>query len=298
MDHKYIDDLELVERYLLGRLAAEESAEFEAHFVDCRECVGHLNTTRALIDGLRVVVSEQAVKREGYERKGPFGSLQRTWPRWSLAVAACVVMLAFVGAVLVSIKFQRSRIESDQARSAAAEWQRRYEEERESSSLADKKNQDLEHDLRTQMAKLRQERETEGNQDAKDVSDEPVALKNPQINLPIFLLASTRSAVSSGTVNELDLTRAENFVILVSLEGETGYVDYRMTIENDRGQVISESHGLKPDTHKLLSVGLNKSSFRNGDYTLTVEGVSTDRNTHVVGKYSLRMLKTARGLRR
>src|SRR5882724_6269827 len=153
MDHKYINEVDLVERYLMGRLAAEETTEFEAHFVDCQECVGQLNTTKALMDGLRIVTSEQVPEPRGYEPRGLFWWSQPTISRWSLALAAGVLLLvASVGALVVSNQIRRSRVEADQARSASAEWERRYEEERESSSLAEMRHQDSERDLKSHLA--------------------------------------------------------------------------------------------------------------------------------------------------
>lgn len=38
MDHRYIDEHLVADRYLDRRLAPEESGEFEAHLVDCLEC--------------------------------------------------------------------------------------------------------------------------------------------------------------------------------------------------------------------------------------------------------------------
>jgi hypothetical protein len=38
VDHRYIDDHSLADRYLDRALAPHESGEFEAHLVDCQEC--------------------------------------------------------------------------------------------------------------------------------------------------------------------------------------------------------------------------------------------------------------------
>jgi len=60
MDHKYIDEFDIVERYLARSLADGETAEFEEHFIECLECVGRLEATKAFVDGLRHVASERA----------------------------------------------------------------------------------------------------------------------------------------------------------------------------------------------------------------------------------------------
>ncbi|MEK6406804.1 MAG: hypothetical protein AABN34_07565 [Acidobacteriota bacterium] len=295
MDHEYINELDLVERYLMGRLAAEETAEFEAHFVDCLECVGQLKTTKALMDGLRIVASEQAPEPLGYEPRGLSWSLRHSGSRKSLALAAGVLLLvALVGAVVVSDQIRRSRVEADQAKSASAEWARRYEEERQSSSLAEMRHQDSERDLKTQLAQLRAEIEIERKQNTGEMADDHGGLKKPQTKLAIFELKSTRgSEPVTGSPNEIIVPRSPaNFVISVALEGEGGQHAYRWTIRDGRKRLIWKRSGLKPNRYDLLSVEFNSTFFRDGDYLLTVEEVAGDGSTSVVGKYPFRVLKT------
>lgn len=294
MDHRYINEFDLVERYLMGRLAPEETTEFEAHFVDCRECVGQLKTTKALVDGLRIVASEQVPESRGYESRGMFSWLRHTSSRKSLALAAGVLLLvALVGAVVVSNQIRRSRVEAAQAKIASAEWEHRYEEERESSSLAEMRHQDSERDLKTQIAQLRAELENEHKQNTETTTEDPGALKKPQINLAIFVLTSTRSSEpSTGALNELILPRSPaNFVISVPLEGQGSYKAYGMSILGDHRRPIWKQSGLQPDRYNSLSVGFNSTFFRDGDYLLRVEGVAGDGRTSVVGEYSFRVLK-------
>ena len=294
MDHKYINEFDLVERYLMGRLAADETTEFEAHFVDCRECVDQMKTTRALVDGLRIVASEKAPETRGHEPRGIFSWLRHTSSRKSLAFAAGVLLLvALAGAQVVSNQIRRSRVEAGQAKISSAGWERRYEEERESSSLAEMRHQDSERELKTQLAQLRAELENEHKQNAEAITDDPGASKKPQINLAIFELKSTRgSEPSTGALNELILPRSPaNFVILVPLGGEGSYETYRTTIVNDRKHLIWKESGLRPNRYNSLTVGFNSTFFRAGDYVLRVEGVAEDGRTSVVGEYSLRVLK-------
>lgn len=42
MDHHYIDEHAVAERYLENTLSPEDRVEFEAHFVDCQECMDRL----------------------------------------------------------------------------------------------------------------------------------------------------------------------------------------------------------------------------------------------------------------
>lgn len=294
MDHEYIREFDLVERYLMGRLAVEETAEFEAHFVDCQECVAQLKTTKALMDGLRIVARERAPEPPSYEFRGLFWWLQPTTSRWSLALAAVVLLLVgLVGAVVVSNQIRRSRVEADQARSASAEWERRFEEERQSSSLTEKRHQDSERDLTTQIARLRSELENEHKQNIGETAGEQGGPKRPQINFPIFVLATTRgNEPATGSPNKIALPRSPaNFVISVPLEGEGSHKVYSMTILVDHNRPIWTESGLKPDRYNSLSVGFNSAFFRSGVYLLILEGVAENGNASVVAKYSIRVLR-------
>lgn len=278
MDHKYINEFELVERYLMGRLAAEETAQFEEHFVDCLQCVDRLKTTKALIEGLRLVASDRMPEASIYTPGG--------FSRKSLAVAAGVLLLvALAGAVVVFNQIRRARVEADQAKGASAQWERRYEEERQSSAIAEAEHRESERELTEQVANLRTELENEGKQESNT---------RPQVNLPILVLSSTRgSEPSSGSTNEVTLPRSSgSFVITLTLEGERTYQDYLMTILGSRNQVIWKGRGIRPNRHNSVSVGFNSSLFRSGDYQLTVEGVAGDGSTSVLGKYSFRVRKT------
>lgn len=42
LDHKYIDDNSMAERYLRHALTASERRDFEQHLVDCQECADRL----------------------------------------------------------------------------------------------------------------------------------------------------------------------------------------------------------------------------------------------------------------
>jgi hypothetical protein len=286
MDHKYIDELDIVDRYLMGKLPVAESARFEEHFVDCLECTDRLETTKAFVEGLRLVASERAPEARTNIPKGRVWYLRDTVSRRSFVLAAGVLSLVvFASAVLVFNQIRRSRAEADQARSSSTQWERRYEEERQLSAAASREHQESERELTEQVAQLRTELDNERKLESHD---------NVQVNLPILVLNSTRgSEPLSGSINELTLPRSSaSFLISLAPEGETGYRDYLMTILGSQNQLIWKSRGIKPNRYNLVSVLFNSTLFRPGDYNLTVEGVAGDGSASVVGKYSFRVLKT------
>jgi anti-sigma factor RsiW len=57
MDHRYIDEHSVAERYLGRELSAEEREAFEAHVVDCQECTD------------RLMLAEMFHARNGFKQK-------------------------------------------------------------------------------------------------------------------------------------------------------------------------------------------------------------------------------------
>lgn len=96
MECTRVADKDLLERYLAGRLAAEEEEEFEAHWMSCDECWQTLQRAlevHAAFDGVR---SSSALPHDGgagpLEAPGHQPRNTRRW--WSLAAAAAIAAIA------------------------------------------------------------------------------------------------------------------------------------------------------------------------------------------------------------
>jgi len=55
MDHLYIEEHNIADCYLMGRLSAEEQRRFEEHFLGCQRCRSWLETTHHFRTGLQSV---------------------------------------------------------------------------------------------------------------------------------------------------------------------------------------------------------------------------------------------------
>lgn len=62
MDHLRIEEENLIERYLMGQLAAPVAEELEAHYVDCPQCLEQLELDRTLYLGLQEVAAETGAR--------------------------------------------------------------------------------------------------------------------------------------------------------------------------------------------------------------------------------------------
>lgn len=285
MDHKYIDEFDIVDRYLARRLAEGETAEFEEHFVDCVECIGRLEATKAFVDGLRRVASGRSAAGPGRSNEVPAeGHSTVSRKAFAAAAGALSVVIIAVG-VLAVAQVRRYRSEADRARNASTEWERRYDQEQQLSAASSKDHQESERELTKQVAQLKLDLENERKTGLHD---------NVQVNLPIFILSSTRGGnPPSGSATELTIPRsASTFVITLSLEGDRRYRDYIMTIVDSQKE-IRKVRGIKANRDNAISVGFNSTQFHNGYYLLTLDGVAADGSTGVVGTYPFRVRKTA-----
>ena len=58
-DHQALEEANLVERYLMGKLSAAEVELFEEHYLDCDECLEKLELSKRLYQGLQEVAAEE-----------------------------------------------------------------------------------------------------------------------------------------------------------------------------------------------------------------------------------------------
>jgi len=291
MDHKYVDDFDLVERYSTGRLTAEEAAEFEEHFVDCLLCVDRLETMKSFLGGLRLVAGGWAPPQDINHPSRVSRSLAHaTGSRRFLALAAGVLLfVTLAGVVLIYNQIRRSSAELEQARNASTQWETRFDEQRESSSVAETKLKESERALTEQVTQLRTELENERKQ--RLTERQSAGSSVPQINLPILVLSTARGSEPSSAANEIPLPNPPGgFAISLSLEGEL-FKTYRMTILSSNRQVIWKRPGLKPDHNDALSASFPATLFRPGNYLLKLEGVTGDGKIMAMGEYTFRLLR-------
>ena len=61
-DHDYIQDHQVVDRYLMGKLKEEEKAAFEDHYLDCVQCLDELEISSGLERDLKGIAAEEIVR--------------------------------------------------------------------------------------------------------------------------------------------------------------------------------------------------------------------------------------------
>ena len=290
MDHDHIEQNNIVDRYLMGRLVVEESEKFEEHFIDCPICIDRLNTTRDFRQGLRLLAVQQPLREESYgaEESRRFFMKRSSWK--PLALAACgLLLIAIAGSILLFNQVRRLRNENSQAISASAEWQRRYEEQQQITLSSEQERQQIERSFKEEVSELEAKLQNEEKQRASAGSGFQ-RWARPGINIQTFVLESVRGSGQSN-IKEIDLPgTTEKFTMAVPIEGEAKYENYRATILANNRQFWRET-GLKPDLHNLLTMEFPSDFFRPGNYLLRIEGLPHLRDAILIGNYPFRITK-------
>jgi anti-sigma factor RsiW len=105
MDHRYIDEQQVAERYVKHTLGAAERAAFEAHLVDCQECADRLllaemfHARNGAIKAARVAAFQLRAREIIDVRPAEAGRLRHDWR----SVATFLALAALMATVLCAI---------------------------------------------------------------------------------------------------------------------------------------------------------------------------------------------------
>lgn len=298
VDHRYIEEADVSDRYLLGKLPPEEQERFEEHFVDCAECLDRLETTRRFRRALKIAVAEEAARSRAYVRVGLLAALigRNRRQRAARLVFTLLVAAALATAFFVTT-YRRAREESEQAKKATSERERRYEEQQQASSRLEKERQEANVNLTEQGRRL-EPREAPEPQSRPGGKRGVARRTPPQIPVPVFALSIVRSADpgSSEPANRVAIPRsARSFVLSLELENDTGVRSYRATIAAvERERVVWKRSNLKPHSRETLRIKLPSGLVAAGDYRLTLEGLTPEGNYLPAGTYDFRASEAKR----
>jgi hypothetical protein len=294
MNHEQIEQLHLVDRYLMEKLSAEESSIFEEHFIDCPQCIAQLRITNNFLQDMRSVAADQASQIEVHKPKAAFWNFLPASFRHPLALAfGCLMIATAIVSFFVINHTRRLQQELDQSDSQVEQLRRLYEDERQSALAANQAHKETEarqaEQLRAFELQLKEERE----QHAKMIEESSRRMIS-EGNLPIFTLTSKRSSGpdATGSINQIKLSRSSPlFIFSVYLEEEQSFKTYNLTIFDDNKRVKRAIKGKTPDHNSALSIILSSKSFRPGYYSLLIEGIEKTGAKSPVGNYPFQIIK-------
>jgi hypothetical protein len=121
MDHTYIEEHHIADRYVTGSLDPAEAELFEDHYLSCPQCLDRLETAETMKRGFERVAAEEAAERSAVSQLALVAWLSRLGRQRQLALLSMVVVLLLLPAGLSFYGFaarDRALAEARSARSS------------------------------------------------------------------------------------------------------------------------------------------------------------------------------------
>jgi hypothetical protein len=278
MEHSYIEEHNIADRYMLGKLSAQERVRFEEHCKNCRECLNSLETIIGLRRGLRIVAGEEIWRSPAHGRAGMSAWAARLGRTAQAVLLTGVILLLALPLGWLILELSRARRDLVQMTQTAAEWQRKYEESEQAI-----RNPMKEVQVRDQFA-ARPESKREGRLPPPEEKVMPF-----QAVVPIFALSVMRNGDPdlSQPVNRIGLSPTyKSIILMLELWPEPGLQSYRAGISMAGGRYIWKERNLKPTFDNALALSFNASLFKPGNYLLTLEGLTAQERYVMTAQYT------------
>jgi hypothetical protein len=275
MEHSYIDEHDIADRYLSGKLSAEDRMRYEEHFIDCTLCLDRLEDAGDLRDGLRIIASENVAAIAGVTGLARFARLIRAR---RTALLACLIIAIALPASLLILDLRSMRRELAQAKQTSIELQRKYDE-------GEKTARERLNELSAQL-----EREREARSRLASAANESA---DSMASVPVFALSFARggSNDSSQPVNRIAFPAAsKSIILLLELDPNPEIQSYRAILSTADGRSIWRSSLLKPEIADALAFSISTSLLKPDNYLLTLEGRSVQGRYRSLAKYTFRAL--------
>ncbi len=254
MDHSYIEENQVVDRYLMKQLPAGEAVRFEDHYVSCQQCLDQLELAEKLQRGFKRAVAGDAARVAAARRLGVLAWLARRLrsPQAGVLVAALLVV-AVVPSSLMFRDLRRAGRELDEANAAVAE--------------------------------LRQEQNAR-----KGLADRLARVLRPQINTGLFSFSPERGGpLGDSDPSHIVRLAADPEWIVLSLElDRIEHDNYRVTLSRD-DQEVWQRDGLTPNHLDSLALSLHSTWLLAGDYLAQVEATGS-REAMPIAHFSFRVI--------
>jgi hypothetical protein len=279
MEHAYAEEHDLIESYLAGRLSEEERDAFEAHYFDCEVCLERLETAEGFQAGMLQVAAEDLAQTSAV-RVGLLAALAGLSRRYRLALAVALLVLAALPGVWLA-----GRNRDLERRLAAAST-----DVRQQRAALEARLQSLEQARTGDRNRYTEELARERESRVRENLPQP---PQPQVNVPLFLLAAVRSGEEEGRepVNRIPISSKTGSIILTAELATVDFPSYRASLRSAAGKEVWQAQGLHPDSRDTLVLLLPAEMLKPGDYRLTVEGASQGSRWFAVAAYPFRVVR-------
>jgi hypothetical protein len=292
MEHSYIEEHNIADYYLLGKLSAEERTRFEEHCENCMQCSDQLEASNGLRTGLRIVAGEEVWQPRARVKAGPLAQVAQLSRASQVALLVCAILLIALPMGLLILEWSRSRSDLAQIRLSVAEWRRRYEEREQVIRDLMKEMQARDPQLSAQSDRFAAQSEGKREDRSRLASGTEKAAARQAI-APVFALRAMRSGGPDlpRPANQITLPATPKLIILLlELGPDTDFQSYRVAISAASGRSIWRESKLTPSSKDTIALSLNSSLFKSGDYLLTLEGLTTQTRYVLIARHTFRVV--------
>lgn len=267
MEHHYIEEHHIADRYVTGDLDPAEAELFEDHYLSCPECLDRLELAEAMKRSFARVAEEEGAERSAAGQLAVVAWLYRLGRRRQLAaLTPALLVLVFLPAGLALRGSATRDLELARARAAstAALAQLR-------SDLAARERDLTAERARTQLARAQE----------------------PQSNPPIVYLDPVRGAggAAGGPTSRLQQPKNGSWIVLSWALDPPLYPTYLIVLENREGQKLWRE--AVPASGQTMSLLVPVNFVPPGDYTLLVSGQAPGGQLAAAGRFPFRILPPA-----
>lgn len=292
MEHSYIEEHNIADCYLLGKLSAEERARFEEHCENCRQCSDQLEEIDGLRTGLRIVAREEVWRPRAHVKNGALAWVVRLSRANQVVLLAGAILLIALPMGLLILEWSRSRRDLAQITLSVAEWQRKYEESEQAARDLMKEMQARDQQITAQRGRFAAQSKGK-REDRSRLANGIEKAATQQAVVPVFGLRTMRSDGPDlpRPVNRITLPSPQKLIVLLlELGPDTDFQSYRVAISAANGRSILRESQMTPSSKDTLALGLNPSLLKPGDYLLTLEGLTTQERYVLIARHAFSVI--------
>lgn len=279
MNHRRIEEQNIAELYVTGRLSPEDEETFESHLLECSECRESVGWADDLRTSIRAVAAEDAARASAQLGFLAWVSRRTRTSRAGLLMAA----LLAVAALPAWLQADRSRLarELTEARSEARIAAERPAAPQPAPAPAAPAPDNA------KLESLTAENERLAEQ-VRDVSERLAQASEPRINTPIVSLGRVRGD-SDPTV---PLGPSPEALLLTLDLPQVDYDLYRVTLLDGKNKTLWQKDGLVPTANETLTILFPSERLKAGtSYRFRIEGTEPGGKAVDVGDIPFRAVK-------
>ncbi len=296
MNHHEIEEGQVIDLYLMGRLTSDRAEEFEQHYLHCNECLERIQTAEKFQRGLKRAVAQDAARTIFGGHLGLLARLAKSRRAgWMVAMA---ITLA-VGTLAYREYRESNRLsgELEETKLALAQTQEIVATRPPPASPAEPQAEPETFDPeRAEMAAKTQRLEDDLRREQQARASLAQQLKGAfetQLTPIVATLNPLRDAAFGvpASPNRILLSEEPRWVFLTLDFGRPQFETYRIHLVRVEDKEVGSYEGLMPTPDETIRLSLHSSRLEAGEYVAQLEGTPAGGDSVPVTRFGFRIVR-------